>query len=378
MNNSNKIDISIIRVIIKSISLFVLLNFLFILLKDIPYSSISLYNSVFPGRERLPFGETPSESFNLTMFSLDAMLSSHKISADKKTEDDYRIIIIGDSSIWGFLQKPENTLAGLLDKNIDFQCDGKNVEVFNLGYPSLSVLKDLVILDKVKSYHPDLVIWFITLESLVSEEQLKTPLIKNNSLILNKVINNYQLAYPKANIDLLDYTIIGQKRNLADNIRLQLYGALWAGSGIDQAFPEEYTPAQSDFEPDYSYKNFENNKIQRDDLATNVILKTVSGFPELDFILINEPILISSGKNSDIRYNFYYPRWAYDDYRNIVKSVFEQSAIKYYDFWDLVPESEFTNSAIHLSTIGEEILAANTESQIKNHCESLEKNENTP
>ncbi|MDP2965668.1 MAG: hypothetical protein Q8N39_06475 [Pelolinea sp.] len=373
MNNSKKKDILIIRLIIKSISLFILLNFLFILVKDIPYGSISLYNSVFPGRERLPFGETPSESFNLTIFNLDAMLSSHKISADKKTEYDYRIIIIGDSSIWGFLQKPENTLVGLLDKNIDFQCDSKNIEVFNLGYPSLSVLKDLVILDKVKSYHPDLVIWFITLESLVSEEQLNTPLIKNNSLILNKVINNYQLTYPKANIDLLDYTIIGQKRNLADNIRLQLYGALWAGSGIDQAFPEEYTPAQRDFESDYSYKNFEDNQIQKDDLAISVILKTVSGFPELDFILINEPILISSGKNSDIRYNFYYPRWAYDDYRNIVKSVFEQSAIKYYDFWDLVPESEFTNSAIHLSTIGEEILAAKTEAQIKNHCESLGK-----
>ena len=28
-----------------------------------------------------------------------------------------------------------------------------------------------------------------------------------------------------------------------------------------------------------------------------------------------EPMLISAGKNSDIRYNFFYPRWAYDEYR---------------------------------------------------------------
>jgi hypothetical protein len=186
MNLKTKDSISITRIIVKAISLFILINFLFILLKDIPYGSISLYNSVFPGRERLPFGETPSESFNLTISNIDAMLSSHKISADTKTTNDYRIIIIGDSSIWGFLQKPENTLAGILEKKLDNQCIGKDIEVFNLGYPSLSVLKDLVILNKIEAYKPDLVIWFITLEALVSDDQLNTPLIKNNALELNK------------------------------------------------------------------------------------------------------------------------------------------------------------------------------------------------
>ncbi len=35
-------------------------------------------------------------------------------------------------------------------------------------------------------------------------------------------------------------------------------------------------------------------------------------------VIINEPMFISQGKNSDIRYNFYYPRWAYDDYREMM------------------------------------------------------------
>jgi hypothetical protein len=373
MNLKTKDSISITRIIVKAISLFILINFLFILLKDIPYGSISLYNSVFPGRERLPFGETPSESFNQTISNIDAMLSSHKISTDTKTTNDYRIIIIGDSSIWGFLQKPENTLAGILEKKLDNQCIGKDIEVFNLGYPSLSVLKDLVILNKIEAYKPDLVIWFITLEALVSDDQLNTPLIKNNALELNKVINEYHLGYPKAAVDFLDYTIIGQKRNLADIIRLQFYGALWAGSGIDQVYPKEYISAQRDFEPDFSYKNFSVNQLNENDLATDVITKTISGYQDADFILVNEPILISSGNNSNIRYNFYYPRWAYDKYRNIVKSTFEKSAIKYFDFWNLVPESEFTNSAIHLSSKGEEILATETETLIKNYCEELGK-----
>jgi len=372
MKNNNKADISLKRVVIKSILLFILLNFLFIFLRDIPYGKISLYNIVIPGRDRLPFGETPLESFNLTMSNLDAMISSHKISADKKTEDDYRIIIIGDSSIWGFIQKPENTLTGLLEKKINFQCRGKNIEVFNLGYPSQSVLKDLLILNEIKPYTPNLVVWFITLESLISKEQLNIPLVKNNPLILNKVIHDYQLNYPPSTINLLDYTIIGQKRNLADVIRLQFYGALWAGSGIDQVYPENYTPAQRDFDLDYSYKNILVNQLQGNDLAIDVVQRAVSGFPNTEFMIINEPILISAGKNSDIRYNFYYPRWAYDGYRSIVKSVFERSKMNYFDFWNLVPESEFTNSAIHLTSLGEQILADKTETLIKNLCDTLE------
>ena len=35
-------------------------------------------------------------------------------------------------------------------------------------------------------------------------------------------------------------------------------------------------------------------------------------------LLVNEPMLISNGANSEIRYNFFYPRWAYDEYRSML------------------------------------------------------------
>ena len=236
-------------------------------------ADISLYNFVFPGRERLPFGENPGESFNLTITNLDAMLASHKISGDEKTKNDYRIIVLGDSSIWGFLQKPENTLASLLEKRIGAGCAGKTVEVFNLGYPSLSVLKDLMILDMVNVYDPDLILWFVTLESFPKNDLLTTPLVKNNPLELNMIIDKYDLDFPFAPINLLDYSLIGQKRNLADLIRLQLYGALWAGSGIDQTYPDDYTPAKRDFEEDESFKNIKGKTILSSDLGLEVSQK---------------------------------------------------------------------------------------------------------
>jgi len=368
MKNESSNKVSIFRVLIKTVLIFLLVNFLFILIREIPYGGISFYNSVFPGRERLPFGENPDESFNLTLTNLDAMIASHKLSNDEKTKNDFRIIILGDSSIWGFLQKPENTLTAILEKNFSTKCAGKNVEFFNLGYPSLSVLKDLMILDKVKEFDPDLILWFVTLESFPKEELPTTPLIKNNPLELDRIIQEYNLDLPLASINLLDYSLIGQRRNLADLVRLQFYGALWAGSGIDQVFPKDYAPAKRDFEEDYTYKNIKDRFLKSSDLAFEIVDSGISKNPGIDFILINEPILISKGLNNEIRYNFYYPRWAYDQYRTIIETVFNKKGIEYYDFWDLIPESEFTNSAIHLTDTGERLLAAETIPLIKEHC----------
>jgi lysophospholipase L1-like esterase len=73
---------------------------------------------------------------------------------------------------------------------------------------------------------------------------------------------------------------------------------------------------------------------------------------DVPVLLINEPMFISQGENSDIRYNFYYPRWAYDAYRQILGELSEQNNWNYIDLWDSVSNKEFTNSAVHLSQRG--------------------------
>jgi hypothetical protein len=193
--------------------------------------------------------------------------------------------------------------------------------------------------------------------------------VENNPVLINSLIKKFQLSFSTNEIKILDNSIIKQKRNLADLIRHQLYGILWAGSGIDQVYPQEINPAQRDFEPDATFKGFEQDQFDENDLAADVILNAADRLSKMEFIVINEPILISSGKNSDIRYNFYYPRWAYDKYRNIIKTTLTKSGILYYDFWNLVPESEFTNSAIHLNLVGERILANKTREIIKMFCQ---------
>jgi len=368
MNEQNKIKIP--RLFLKIVLLFLFINFFCFFISFLPYGKISLYNSVLPGRERLPFGENQEQSYNLTMNNIDAMIASHVISKDNKLPNEIRLLVIGDSSIWGFLQKPEETLTAILTEKTEFICKNKNIKIFNLGYPSQSVLKDLLLIDAVKSNNPDLILWFITLESLIGYEQLSTPLVKNNPVLLNKIISDYELGYTPARASIWDHTLIKQRRNFADVIRLQLYGVLWAATGIDQEYPQTFNPAQRDFEYDETYKNFSGKTLNENDLALDLIKKAIDKNSELDFIVFNEPILISDGKNSNIRYNYYYPRWAYDQYREIINKYTSENRIKYFDFWNLIPENNFTNSAIHLDSHGEEIFSKHILEILEDYCES--------
>ncbi len=72
------------------------------------------------------------------------------------------------------------------------------------------------------------------------------------------------------------------------------------------------------------------------------------------------------GENSDIRYNYFYPRWAYDQYRAELSTRTQQLAIPYLDAWDWIDPHEFTNSAIHLTPDGEQEFARMLAEEIVN------------
>ena len=356
------------RLIIKITIILLASNLLFVFFQNIPYGNVSLYNFLFTGRQRLPFGESSEKSFNLTMSNIDAMVSSH--IAAKKNDNEYRIFVFGDSSIWGILQKPQETLTGILNNQMNSRCRGKDIVFYNFGYPSLSVLKDLLIIERVKMLDPDLIIWAVTLESMLSDVQMDTPLVANNPQKINQILASYELNQifsPSAKI--LAHTIVHERRNLADIIRLQAYGVMWSATGIDQDYPVSYTPAMWDLEDNTDYYDVEPFFLEMDDLALDIIKNGVKKNDHTNFIIINEPILISTGSNSDIRYNFYYPRWAYDQYQILINEEMNDSGIEYYDFWNLVPGTEFTNSAIHLNDVGENLLAKEIKKIIESRCD---------
>ncbi|MBI3160294.1 MAG: hypothetical protein HYZ26_11915 [Chloroflexi bacterium] len=350
------------NVLIKAALLFAAANLLFTALDPLPWlGGLSLYNSLLPGRPRFPFGERPDQAYNLSLNSLEAMFASHELAAGLKPADEFRVLLIGDSSVWGFLLENEDTLAAQMNAAALRTKHGRTVRVYNLGYPTISLTKDLLILDEAMSYQPDLILWLVTLESLPYNKQIFTPLVQYNPARARALIAEYGLAIDPdapefADLSFWQRTLIGQRRPLADLLRLQLYGFPWAATSIDQYYPESYTPRADDLPPVMAYYDLEVDYSAKD-VAFDVLAAGVARAGGVPVLIVNEPMFIAAGQNSDFRYNFFYPKWAYDRYRQLLANEAAAHGWLYADLWQAVDNGEYTNSAIHLTPRGEAVLA---------------------
>lgn len=323
--------------------------------------SATLYNRVWRGRERFPFGENPRTAYNFSLSNLDALFAAHEISgAGEKDADAIRIVVIGDSSVWGTLLKPEETLAAQLNgKTIRTAGTARVLEVYNLGYPTLSLSKDLLILNRALKFNPDLVIWSMTFESFPVDKQLTTALVADNLDEFYRLNERVALPSVAAEISAANPTHFSfnkLRRDLFDLIRLQLYGFLWSATGVDQDYPLDYPRPQLDFAADDSFHGVSGAyppALQSWDVL-DAGETLADGTP---ILFLNEPMVISSGKNKNIRYNFYYPRDAYDAWRAEWLTSCDIKERRCLDTWDLLTNNRFTNSAIHYDAIGASVLS---------------------
>lgn len=348
----------IFRVLLKAALLFVLINVVFAALNPLPLlGRLSVYNWLVPGRQRLPYGENAAQSYNLSLNSLDAMFASHEV-ARPKASDEYRVLLVGDSATWGILQHPDETIAGVLNAQNLVTTDGRNMRFYNIAHPVLALSKDLILLDYAMRYQPDMVIWLVTAQSFPLEQQIYPPLVQQNADTIQRLVETYDL-----NIDIQDSrfvtptfwdnTLVGKRRDLADMFRLQLYGFAWAATGIDQEYPADYTPRATDLESDIGWFSFlEPQEITRDDLAFDVLGAGVERVGNIPILLVNEPIFISDGLNSNVRYNAWYPRWLYDSYRGLLTQIADAEGWALFDAWDSIAGTEFTDSPVHLTPAG--------------------------
>lgn len=355
--------VSLRNILLKALVLFSLANFGLALGDPLPaLGRLSAYNALFPGRPRFPFGEVPEQAYNFSLFQLDAMFASHEVTAPKPA-DEYRVFVLGDSSVWGTLLRPEDTLAGRLNAASLALADGRPMRFYNLGYPTISLTKDLMLLSMAMDYRPDLIVWLVTLEAFPYDNQLDSPLVAHNAAPVRRLIKQYDLRLNPTDPALADpsfweRTLIGRRRALADVFRLQLYGVMWAATGIDQYYPPTYEPRAEDLSGEVEYHGLRPPRLTEQALAFDVLSAGVKAAGRLPVLLVNEPMFVSSGKNSGLRYNFFYPRWAYDDYRQLLGAYARARGWRLLDAWDAVANAEFTNSAIHYTPVGSAQLAA--------------------
>ncbi|NWF68817.1 MAG: hypothetical protein HXY40_07015 [Chloroflexi bacterium] len=354
----------VIRVLVKSILLFLLANLVFAVTTPLPLlGSLSLYNRLLPGRARLPYGENPAQSYNLSLMSLEAMFASHEI-ARPKAADEFRVLLLGDSATWGILLRPEETLSGVLNAGGYTTEDGRRLHFYNIAHPIMALSKDLLLLDYAMRCEPDMVIWLFTAESFPRQQQLYPPLVQHNAAALRPLIANYDLDIDASdgrlvNFSFWDNTLIGRRRDLADMLRLQLYGFAFAATGIDQYYPPTYTPRSNDLPADDTWYSFTPaHTLTSQDLSFDVLDAGITRAGNIPVLLVNEPIFIANGENSDIRYNAWYPRWAYDAYRALIAAPAQAGDWLLFDTWNAIAPEHFTDSPVHLDAQGTRAFAA--------------------
>ncbi|HLY24867.1 MAG TPA: SGNH/GDSL hydrolase family protein [Aggregatilineales bacterium] len=348
------------NVAIKALALFVAFNALYFAFQPLGLlEHLTIYNSLLPGRLRLPFSQNADVSYNLIETSLDQMLASHEI-AQAKAPGEYRVVLIGDSSVWGYLLEPTQTQAACLNQLSLSLPSGRKLRFYNLGYPTLSVMKDLLILRHALAYQPDLVIWSTTLASLYPSDQLDFEVIRRQYDEVASLQAHYQFKLPQWPLpapSFLDRTFFGQRRELADWLRYQLYGLDWAATGIDHRVPQFVTPHPVDLSSSDSLLLANPNlmtlsadhHIQAQDLSLDVVQAGMdsAAAKNVPVLLVNEPMVRSP--DNPVRWNSYYPRWAYDDYRGVLQTTAASKGWHYLDVWDAVPNQDFTDTDFHMT-----------------------------
>jgi hypothetical protein len=354
----------IARILVKTTMLFIVFNLIFASFDFWPLiGKLSVYNTIVPGRLRLPYGSDPERSYNLTISQLDVMIASHEIAGEAKTPDEYRILVLGDSSVWGFLLQPGETLPAQLDAGAYRTTDGRRIQVYNFGYPTMSLTKDLLLLSRGLEYDPDLIVWFFTLESFWRENQIEAPLVQYNPNATRDLIHTFRLdldpADPRFQPTMFwQRTIFGQRRELANAIRLQCYGVMWASTGLDRYIALSEDRNERELPEGFTFHGLQPGGLEEEHLAFDVLAAGVDLAGEVPVVLINEPIYIHAGEGSDLFYNAAYPRWAYDAYREWLRSQAEKEGWRLLDLWDWLPADSFADSGVHYDAEAASSLAA--------------------
>lgn len=353
-----------LRILIKAIVLFVIFNYAFIFVPDSVLWRVSLYNTLIPGKTRF-----------LLETNLEKIFSAHEIASSPLRSNEYKVFILGDSSVWGDKLNPNETFSSVINAARIPACNGKTIHVYNLGYPVPLVLKDMLILQRALPYQPDLVLWNVTLLSMLeNKKDIKgNVIIRNNPEAANNLMNQYGLingigALPKTTPQ--NQTFLDQRDSIARFIKTQLDDIRWGATGGEQV-DKAYDPLGMDVSGDSEFKKYNlfPPTLNPNLMHFAVLSAGIKMAAPVPVIIINEPIQIVTGENSDIRYNKMYPRWVYDQYRDMMQGRSAQAGWQYVDLWNVVPGSQFTNTTFHHTAKGEKILAQAIQALIlKNAC----------
>lgn len=353
------------RIFIKGIVIFLLAEFVFLSFRP-DISLLNVYGALGIKRQRFPTSTHAPADAALDVGNLDAMFASHIVS-QPKADNEFRVLLLGDSAMWGFLLQPEQALSGQINA-LNLTCGNKKVQVYNLSYPRSSATKDLMILDKAMKYKPDLIIWPVTLYTLMPKTRIDHWLIGQNPEELYSLDARFHFLPKNYPPESLSDKILGPQRELFRVLRYQLYSVVNLATGIDQ-IQTTYDNVPAELPSDLKFEGMNPPTVTPQQISIDEVQDFYLLAKNVPIILVNEPIqIVKDVPNSDIYYNFYYPRWVYDQYHQILGVAAAQNGWNYLDLWDKFTSDYYTNTPLHLNPEGERQLAEMLAPSIQKAC----------
>ncbi len=354
------------RSLAKGLGIFLILEFAFVNLHP-DLSQINVYGTLVPKRERFPISTHAPEDAALDVGNLDAMFASHIVS-EPKPENEFRVLVLGDSAVWGDLLDIDQTLPAQLNQ-LGLSCAGRQMRFYNLSYPRSSATKDLMILDKGMHYQPDMVLWVVTLYTLMPKSRTDHWLIGQNPGELYQLNDRYQFLPKKYPAQSPWSKWLEPQIALMHILRYQLYAAVPLATREEQLSPSQPIPVPVELSSDQSFEGMRRQTLKPGQLTLDEVEDALQIAGNLPFLLVNEPMQIVQGQpNSDIRYNAYYPRWVYDQYRQLLGQAAASQGWNYLDLWDRFPSNSFSDTPLHLTPEGEQQMAQVLAPAIEKAC----------
>jgi hypothetical protein len=353
------------RVFAKAIALLTGLNLVLLAIGIDPTVSLTTLNTWgLAGRQGAPRLLRPGQYVS-GQLPLEGLLAAHEIAYRPKAADEFRVIVLGDSAQYGATINPDETLTGQLTAR-RLTVNGKRLVAYNLAFPGPCVQRDVLILDAVVRYQPDLVIWFVTATGLTSAKNGLHPahltFFRLNQARLDRIVQTYgqewfysQIVPKPAWYPLLAFH--DQDALLAWLQSLMMpfvdYTLLRGPFPDSQRIMTKPIPEKASIGEGFLGLDVMPNEAWQ----FLLIGKTIAENAGAALLLVNEPMLEGGGPHSDVNYNEVYARGIYDKYRTALGGFASDHRVWYADLWNLIPPEHFNDTAFHADAYGWALVA---------------------
>jgi hypothetical protein len=337
---------------------------------------------VFDGGQRLHELPAPSVSW------LELVFRQHEMCwRTPAGSDELRVFLAGNSAIFGYPLRVEQTLGFLL--NQDFAADHVPAHLFNLGMVATYQLKDAVVIHESLKYRPDVVIYPVTLSEFAHFAPSLWPSLVEFFESNRTAVLAFAQERPSGLAEPLDiyrdvltrsekpYTRLLRLRQIGSFIRTavrQNAQRVLRRLAPDAPLPHvdtagrqtTYDCAHTQHEIDAQYRGWQDWNI----IAYLAQIRDTTG---VSVVIVNWPVAHEPVGDC---YNVRYTDAAVEEYNRWLREQARTHALPYLDLHDLLPPDDFVDS-LHVTAGGHRKIAEQlrafldpilvTLSQSKNH-----------